>query len=91
MWSAGVILYIMLCGYPPFYGNNNGEILKSVKKGILDFSSSEWSNVSKAPIDLIKKTVVNAEIRLFAEEVLKHPYLKVDQYNIDSTSFKESY
>lgn len=42
IWSAGVILYIMLCGYPPFYGDDDREILMAVKKGDFDFEGSQW-------------------------------------------------
>ena len=53
IWSAGVILYILLCGYPPFYGNTDHEILQAVKKMKFDFSGDEWTGVSTDVRDLI--------------------------------------
>lgn len=47
LWSIGVITYILLCGYPPFYGGNDVEILASVKTAKYDFPSPEWDTVSK--------------------------------------------
>lgn len=81
IWSAGVILYILLCGYPPFYGNTDAQILESVKKGYFDFNSPEWKDVTEGAKDLIKKMLCKPDKRLTAEQVLKHPWmvLKVDK------------
>ena len=76
IWSAGVMLYILLCGYPPFYGHTDPQILESVKKGAFDFSSSEWKGVSEGAKDLIRKCLVPAKDRLTSEQVLQHPWLK---------------
>ena len=46
MWSAGCMLYILLCGYPPFYGDDNTEILQMVAKGDFDFDGEEWDDIS---------------------------------------------
>mmetsp|Transcript_106773 Transcript_106773/g.147814 ORF Transcript_106773/g.147814 Transcript_106773/m.147814 type:complete len:92 (+) Transcript_106773:7-282(+) len=66
MWSAGCILYILLCGYPPFYGDDNQEILQMVQKGAFDFDGEEWDEVSNDAKDLIKKLITKPERRLTA-------------------------
>ena len=75
VWSAGVILYILFCGYPPFYGESNRQILEAVKKGKLDFSSIEWKDKSKSAIELVKKMISHHEKRPFADEVLKNEWM----------------
>ena len=54
-WSCGVLMYILLCGEPPFQGETEEEIFANVKKGYIDFSKKEFKIVSQNCIDLIKK------------------------------------
>jgi calcium-dependent protein kinase len=75
VWSSGVILYILLCGYPPFYGNNDPQILEAVKKGAFDFNGPEWKSVSENAKDLIKKMLTKPEIRVKAGDILLHPWM----------------
>ena len=70
MWSAGCILYILLCGYPPFYGDDDNEILGMVMKGKFDFDGEEREEISKEAKDLIKKLICKPEKRLTAAEAL---------------------
>merc|ERR1719284_1866395 len=53
IWSCGVIAYILLCGYPPFFGDTDPEILKRVKVGKFDFPSPDWDDISKDGKDFI--------------------------------------
>ncbi len=76
MWSAGCILYILLCGYPPFYGDDDQEILRSVIKGEFEFQGEEWLEVSDQAKDLIKHLICKPEKRLSAEEALNHDWLR---------------
>ena len=74
-WSCGVLMYILLCGEPPFQGETEEEIFANVKKGYIDFSKKEFKIVSQNCIDLIKKLLTkNKENRIEASEALKHPF-----------------
>ena len=53
VWSIGVICYILLCGYPPFYGDSDNEIFESVRVGRYEFPSPEWDEVSQDAKDFI--------------------------------------
>ena len=53
VWSLGVILYIMLCGYPPFEGDNNKEIFKRVLQQKLEFDPEDWSDISDEAKNLL--------------------------------------
>jgi len=58
VWSAGVILYILLSGKPPFGGVNDKEILESVKQGLFSFTSPEWRSISDEAKTLIKQMLM---------------------------------
>lgn len=73
VWSCGVILYILLCGRPPFDGENDDEILENVAKGIYKISGPIWSKVSPEGIDLIRKMLTfDPEKRISAAAAMSH-------------------
>ena len=75
IWSCGVILYVLLCGYPPFNGENNEEIIENVQKGEFDFPDEEWSEISDAAKDLIKNMLTyDFKKRPSAKEILQHSW-----------------
>ncbi|KAL2545755.1 Calcium-dependent protein kinase 2 [Forsythia ovata] len=79
VWSAGVIIYTILSGVPPFWGESEQEIFEEVLYGDLDFSSDPWPKISESAKDLVKKMLVrDPRKRLTAHEVLCHPWVQVD-------------
>jgi calcium/calmodulin-dependent protein kinase I len=73
LWSAGVIMYIILCGYPPFYDENDAVLFENIMDGRFEFHSPYWDNICEEAKDLIKKLlVVDPRKRLTATEALKH-------------------
>ena len=77
IWSCGIIMYILLCGYPPFNGENDSEILAKIKLGKFSFPDEEWEHVSEGAKDLIKKLLIfKPEERPSASVVLEHPWIK---------------
>lgn len=83
IWSAGVILYILLCGYPPFNGETDKEIMDAVKLGEFDFPDEEWSVVSQEAKDLIKKMLTyDPKKRPSALEIISHPWFKLNESKI---------
>jgi len=80
MWSAGVILYILLCGYPPFYSDNEPELFESIMKADYTFHSPYWDHISDEAKDLITHLLVlNPKHRYTAVEALEHPWFKHDR------------
>lgn len=79
MWSAGVILYIILCGFPPFYDENDdlGRLYRKIKRADYDMPSPYWDSISDDAKDLVRKLLKpDPKKRLKAHEALKHPWIE---------------
>uniref|UniRef100_A0A673G5F1 non-specific serine/threonine protein kinase n=1 Tax=Sinocyclocheilus rhinocerous TaxID=307959 RepID=A0A673G5F1_9TELE len=84
IWAAGVITYILLCGFPPFRSEKNQqeELFEQILLGRLEFPSPYWDNISLSAKDLIGKMLqVNVGARYTADEVLKHLWMQVRRYS----------
>ncbi|XP_067663721.1 serine/threonine-protein kinase DCLK1-like isoform X2 [Haliotis asinina] len=81
VWSAGVITYILLCGFPPFVGqsNNQDDLFDQIMMGKFEFTSPFWDELSTSSKELISHMLtVDPEQRYTAEEVLAHPWVADD-------------
>lgn len=76
VWSAGVLLYIMLWGWPPFDGDSEDEVMALVEKIEYDFEDEWFENVSEEVKDLIRKILVPEKDRLTLQQVLQHEWIK---------------
>ncbi|CAL9057770.1 calcium-dependent protein kinase 2-like [Musa acuminata AAA Group] len=79
IWSIGVMLYIFLCGVPPFWAESEQGIFNAILRGQIDFTSDPWPNISPGAKDLVRKMLnLDPKQRLTAFEVLNHPWIKED-------------
>ncbi|XP_071264461.1 calcium/calmodulin-dependent protein kinase type II delta 2 chain isoform X3 [Salvelinus alpinus] len=76
LWACGVILYILLVGYPPFWDEDQHRLYQQIKAGAYDFPSPEWDTVTPDAKDLINKMLtINPGKRITTAEALKHPWI----------------
>nr|XP_057913700.1 calcium/calmodulin-dependent protein kinase type II subunit beta-like isoform X3 [Doryrhamphus excisus] len=76
IWACGVILYILLVGYPPFWDEDQHKLYQQIKAGAYDFPSPEWDTVTPEAKNLINQMLtINPSKRITAQEALKHPWV----------------
>ena len=77
IWSAGIILYILLSGEPPFNGPNDETIFARIKTYKYEFPEQKWSKISVEAKDLLTKMLIQEDKRLSASQVLQHPWFDI--------------
>ncbi|XP_055690101.1 calcium/calmodulin-dependent protein kinase type 1 isoform X2 [Lutzomyia longipalpis] len=76
VWSIGVISYILLCGYPPFYDENDANLFAQILKGEFEFDSPYWDEISESAKDFIQNLMcVNVDKRYTCKQALAHPWI----------------
>lgn len=76
MWSAGAVLYTMLCGYQPFHAEHVKDLIDEIVEGKADFKAEAWDQISKEAKSLVKKCLQkNPQLRILPVEALSHPWL----------------
>ena len=91
IWSCGIILYIMLCGKPPFYSQDEDELKKKICSMHYNFDYPEFKKVSQDAINLIKKILVSPDKRLSAGEILADPWIKENAPNATGENLKQNW
>ena len=76
LWSLGVITYILLCGFPPFYDDNQSELFNTIRKGKYHYPSPYWDEVSSDARNVIDNLLkLDPRVRWTAEQVLENPWV----------------
>jgi len=77
LWSVGVIVYILLCGFPPFYSESDAEMFELIKEANYDFPSPYWDKISESAKDLVRGLLCkDPDERLTCEQALRHPWVQ---------------
>ncbi|XP_076947645.1 calcium-dependent protein kinase 33-like [Bidens hawaiensis] len=77
IWSAGIMLYILLCGVPPFWAETEKGIFDAILEGEIDFESQPWPSISSSVKDLVRKMLTtDPKQRITSTQILEHPWLR---------------
>lgn len=80
IWSCGIIMYILLSGYPPYDGDDDETIMKNILKEEFDFKSEEWQDISNEAMELISKMLVkDPSKRISAQDAINHTWFKLTE------------
>lgn len=91
IWSMGVICYVLLAGYPPFYDEDQKRLFKKIKEGRYHFHEDYWHDTSPEAINLIQQMLcVDQSKRWTAEQLLKHPWITMGDETLQSKDLSNS-
>jgi len=77
LWSIGVITYVLLCGFPPFYGKSQAQLFEKILNADFEFPEPEWTNISAEAKDFINHLLIlDVKQRYNTKQCLEHPWLK---------------
>lgn len=89
IWACGVILYILLVGYPPFWDEDQQKLYAQIRKGVIEYPSPEWDTVTKEAKDIISSMLtMNPRKRITAIEALNHPWVR-ERVQVASTLHRQ--
>jgi len=92
VWSLGVIMFVLLCGYPPFYGDTDADVLAKVRVGSFTFSPKDWKQVSADAKELITCLLkFDPKERYTAEQALNHKWVVKEAPNALSVDFQDMF
>eukprot|EP00931_Biecheleriopsis_adriatica_P018158 TRINITY_DN12799_c0_g2_i1.p1 TRINITY_DN12799_c0_g2~~TRINITY_DN12799_c0_g2_i1.p1 ORF type:complete len:535 (+),score=142.81 TRINITY_DN12799_c0_g2_i1:78-1682(+) len=90
VWSCGVIMFTLLCGYPPFYGKTDQEVLGKVRQGNFTFEPKDWRNISEDAKGLIRMMLkFEKGQRYTAEQALQHEWIRCQAPRAETVSLQE--
>jgi len=91
LWSIGVITYVLLCGFPPFYGKSQAQLFEKILNADFDFPEPEWTQISSEAKDFINQLLVlDVKKRYNTKQCLDHPWLKAGNDGFGKTNINIS-